>query len=100
MVSAKQEHAQPQITRASAACDVPFCSETLSVMGESSASTMRFLVPLTCALLTCGSVAERAELPGAGSVNQGRAGRKRNQLYDIAEALENALTARAWAPSR
>jgi hypothetical protein len=33
----------------------------------------------------------------AGDANHGRAGRRRDQLYDIAEALENALSARAFA---
>ncbi len=33
----------------------------------------------------------------AGDANHSRAGRRREQLYDIAEALENALSARARA---
>ena len=33
----------------------------------------------------------------AGDANHSRAGRRRDQLYDIAEALESALAARAYA---
>ena len=33
----------------------------------------------------------------AGDANHSRAGRRRDQLYDISEALESALEARAWA---
>jgi hypothetical protein len=32
----------------------------------------------------------------AGDANHSRAGRRRDQLYDIAEALESALAARAY----
>ena len=33
----------------------------------------------------------------AGDANHSRRGRRQDQLHDIAEALENALSARAWA---
>lgn len=36
----------------------------------------------------------------AGDANHSRAGRRREQLYHIAEALENALAARACAQAR
>lgn len=36
----------------------------------------------------------------AGDANHGRAGRKRDQLYEISAALEHALEARAWARSK
>ena len=36
----------------------------------------------------------------AGDANHGRPGRKRDLLYDISDALESALEARAWGRSR
>lgn len=33
----------------------------------------------------------------AGDANHGRAGRRRDQLYEISDAIECALEARAWA---
>lgn len=33
----------------------------------------------------------------AGDANHGRPGRRRDQLYDISDAIESALDARAWA---